>query len=730
MSDNLDIPMVHSATPQQRKRYIRIRISTTIIIIALLVITIVVSNLDSDSSSQSLESKLLAIPDPEKARNNSQYMTSFPHILGSENNTILGEYFQQQLQSMNIKNTTIQYHIVNVSRYNNAEAYIFDSDDESIALNLSEAIVDGDPTSITDLRHQAFLGFSSSGDISGNLLYVNYAHRSDFQTLETLGINLTGAIGICRYGGGMFRGVKADQADQFGLSGLIIYSDPQDDGFVRGPVFPNGAWMPSTGYQRGSVRYTFKCPGNVNPNRLRDKCDMDITQVRPNIPLIAMSYGNAQLLMQNMVGFSTDNPDLNDWQGGMNFVYHTGVNNNSDPQATRTRLLIENSVDEAEISNVFGFIPGSKYTDETILIGGHRDAWVLGAADPISGQTSILEIARTFGTLIERENWRPLRNIMFASWDAEEQSLIGSVTFTEVNQTMVESTIISYLNMDVTVSGPIFGISADPLIATLVIESMKKIPQPYRENNVDTLYSVWKERLFPNINDEDVYTGILGSGSDFVPFYHHYGISGISGGIGGEYGTYHSVYDSFVYMKIVDPEWERAIAMAKLYALITFEMVNNEIIPFDVNNLFKSMERWIGEMDNIADENECDWRNIVSDAVETLEISVNLFGEQANIFSDVVDSVSVNDDESIRRYNEVLKLLTRQFLIDDGLPGRKYFKNVLVGPNILSGYSAHPYPYIVYSFQFNCTAEYVEETIQQTVTKIDEATAFIESYLN
>eukprot|EP01083_Nonionella_stella_P296145 1006150_1 len=130
-----------------------------------------------------------------------------------------------------------------------------------------------------------------------------------------------------------------------------------------------------------------------------------------------MSYGNAQLLMQNMVGFSTDNPDLNDWQGGMNFVYHTGVNNNSDPQATRTRLLIENSVDEAEISNVFGFIPGSKYTDETILIGGHRDAWVLGAADPISGQTSILEIARTFGTIIERENWRPLRNIMFASWD-------------------------------------------------------------------------------------------------------------------------------------------------------------------------------------------------------------------------------------------------------------------------------------------------------------------------
>ena len=186
------------------------------------------------------------------------------YISGSENNTILGYYFQQQLQSMGITNTSIQFHVVNVSRYNNAEAYMFDPDNQPIPLDLSEAEITSDPTSSTSLRHQAFLGWASNGDITGNLLYVNYAHRSDFIALQNLGINLTGAIGIARYGGGMFRGVKADQADQFGLLGLILYSDPEDDGFGKGPVFPHGPWLPSTGYQRGSVRFTFKCPGNVD----------------------------------------------------------------------------------------------------------------------------------------------------------------------------------------------------------------------------------------------------------------------------------------------------------------------------------------------------------------------------------------------------------------------------------------------------------------------------------
>ena len=632
---------------------------------------------------------------------------------------------------MGITNTSIQFHTVNVSRYNNAEAYMFDPDNQPIALNLSEAVLSGDPTSSTSLRNQAFLGWASNGDITGNLLYVNYAHRSDFIALQNLSLNLSGAIGIARYGGGMFRGVKADQADQFGLLGLILYSDPKDDGFRQGPVFPNGPWLPSTGYQRGSVRFTFKCPGNVDPDRLRERCDMNTSQVRPSIPLIAMSYGNAQLLMQDMAGFSVETtPSLDGWQGGMEFVYKTGINDDNNPNVTKVNLIIENSEIEAEISNIFGFIPGSKFVDETILIGGHRDAWVFGAADPISGQTCILEIARAFGKLLQ-DGYVPKRNLMFASWDAEEQSLIGSVIFTEVNEIMVESQIVSYFNMDITVAGEYFYIDTDPLIATLVLEQMKKVPQPYAVNEDDTLYSVWKERVFPDDDDDHVYTGILGSGSDFVPFYHHYGISGITGGIAGTYGTYHSVYDSFVYMEIVDEEWERARAMAQLYGLIAFEMIDNDIIPFDVVNLYNSMVRWIGDLPSWASDNECEFD---ADLLEPLLDIVTLFGNVANRFNDNVEDLRNNVDrgsyeEDVKECNDALKKLTKQFLIEDGLPERKYYKNVLVAPNILSGYSAYPFPYIVYAFQFDCSDGYINETVFKTIEIIQSATDFLDSYL-
>jgi len=616
---------------------------------------------------------------------------------------------------------------------------MLNQNETAIALDLSEAVIAEDPTSSTSLRHQAFLGWATNGDITGNLLYVNYARRSDFRTLQTLGINLTGSIGIARYGGGMFRGVKADQADQFGLLGLILYSDPNDDGFARGPVFPDGPWLPSTGYQRGSVRFTFKCPGNMNAARMRERCDYALRQAQPNIPLLPMSYGNAQLLMQNMTGFATNGNyndvgvNLSDWQGGMHFVYKTGVNHVNSSNATKVRLVVDNLEEEAVLSQVFGFIPGYKYQNETVLIGAHRDAWVFGAADPISGTTSVLEVARAFGEIIQEHGYRPKRNIMFASWDAEEQSLIGSTTFVETEEDLVRSTIIAYFNEDVAVSGDEFGILSDPLLETLFIEQMKNVPQPYSDNDEDTLYSVWKQQNFPNSDDDQVYTGILGSGSDFVPFYHHVGITtAYSRGFRGAYGTYHSVYDSYVYMQIVDPSWERARAQAQLHALVIFEMVDNDVIPFDITNMHPSMRRWIGDLQNLADAYECDIDSIAPNVLQPLSAAVDSFGNVAVEIDSLItalDSDETGYEEEVVKFNGMLKLLTRQFLIDEGLPDRKYYKNILVAPDILGGYGAYSWPYIAYAIQYNCTAQYLNETVSKTVDVIESATDFVASYL-
>ena len=296
----------------------------------------------------------------------------------------------------------------------------------------------------------------------------------------------------------------------------------------------------------------------------------------------------------------------------------------------------------------------------------------------------------------------------------------------------VEHEIICYLNLDVAVAGDALDLSADPLLEPLLLDAMKNVSEPYGDAEGQTLYSVWKQREFPDANDSAAHVRLLGSGSDFVPFYHHFGVSAVTGGIVGEYGTYHSVYDSLVYMQLVDPQWRRTQAMAQLFALVMLEMATRDIIAFAAGNLHSAMVRWTDELDAVASDFECDWRTRAPAAKPALLASVDAFGHSARVFQAAVAAVSAEDedyDESVARFNEALKALPRQFIIAEGLPGRKYYKNILVAPDILSGYSAYPFPYIAYSFQFNCTASYLEETVQRTVAVIDEATAFIENYI-
>eukprot|EP00490_Sorites_sp_Unknown_P023284 CAMPEP_0114664876 /NCGR_PEP_ID=MMETSP0191-20121206/29645_1 /TAXON_ID=126664 /ORGANISM="Sorites sp." /LENGTH=361 /DNA_ID=CAMNT_0001908255 /DNA_START=585 /DNA_END=1666 /DNA_ORIENTATION=+ len=360
---------------------------------------------------------------------------------------------------------------------------------------------------------------------------------------------MTGCIGLVRYGGGMFRGTKVMLAEEYGLIGLIIYSDPKDYVYEGVDLFPNGSSLPETGFQRGSVISIDKCPGNPSAERVAKVCNVTQDDLFPGIPAIPLSYGNAKILFNSMT--NPDNYTLPDgWQGAIDIDYNIG--GNSD---TIVNIFVDNEIQNFTLSNTVGFIPGWKYPNESIMIGNHRDAWVFGAADPISGSVTMMEIAKAFGIMFD-QGWRPLRNIYFASWDGEEHNLIGSTDFAEEWFDIWKSTLVAYLNVDTSISGPNPYVQASPILAPWVVNRLKYVELPYEEEL--TIYDRWLELRESNTDpNRTINPGPMGSGSDYTAYLDHIGISSFNGGFSSQYGTYHSVYDSFYWMSLVDPEYKR-----------------------------------------------------------------------------------------------------------------------------------------------------------------------------
>eukprot|EP01084_Bolivina_argentea_P000951 1742_1 len=714
---------------KERKKTILIRISVSIFILTVIIVIILVTTLTSSTSSttKNWTNLILSIPSAEISKNHSFHLTRKPHILGTPQNYIYGLYFKSILDKLGY-DTYIQNFTSNVSRYNHASLHIVDQNNNSnlIQLDLSEDVIPDDPTSNTSIRHQAFNGWSANGNATANLVYVNFAHRDDFELLQSLNISLNGTIGIAKYGGGMFRGVKSDMAGQYGMVGLLLYSDPMDYGYSKGLVFPQGPWLPKTGYQRGSVQFIFRCPGSLNPDRIQSECDFSKNEIIPNVPIMPLSYGNAELLMKHLDGYVIDQ-----WQGTMNFTYHTGFGNTNQSNMT-VKISVDNLEQEAVLTNIIGCIEGTKYSNQSILIGAHRDSWIFGGSDDVSGTSIILETARTLSVLIHKHNFRPLRSICFASWDGEEQSLDGSTSFVEMNESYVDDKYIAYFNLD-SMGGPYISVRSSPLIMSVVINALKVIPEPYSDGS-ETVYDIWKQRNFPDVDDDQVYANFLGSGSDYTAFLHKLGIETFDSRFqepGGFKGTYHSVYDSFKWMEIVDEDWEYHKTEAIYFALVAFELMNNDILPFVAENIYTQMRRWLDDlMPTWANRTQCQWTEIAMDAYNELNEVIEDFGQIAKQFDEDVAAINSNDqfyEETVECVNNIFKLLPKKFVTKDGLPGRKWYKNILYAPDILSGYDAYPYPEILYAFQFNCTEEYIMENTQATASMIYNASRFLES---
>jgi N-acetylated-alpha-linked acidic dipeptidase len=554
-----------------------------------------------------------------------------------------------------------------------------------------------------------FNGYTGDGNVAADVVYVNYGLIEDYKTLDSLGISVSGKVALARYGRS-FRGIKAREAQKRGAAGLIVYSDPQEDGYYRGDVYPKGPMRNADGIQRGSMMngngdpMTPSWPSVDGARRLPED-SLDI----PKIPIIPMSYGNARRFLEVMTGPSVPQS----WQGGLPFRYHVG------PGPARARLHVKTERGTRglhKIWNTIGMIRGTRWPDEWVVVGGHRDAWGPGARDNVSGTVSVLETARAFATLA-REGQRPARTVVFATWDAEEWGLIGSTEWVEELEDTLRARVVAYINEDGTFSGPDFGGSGSPSLKPLLRAAAQAVPDPIGPG---TVYDVWLKKH--NGDTTRLTMGNLGGGSDFSGFYHHLGIP--AGGIGfdGPDGIYHSMYDSYDWMtRFGDPGYKAHRAGAQLIAVILFRLDNADLLPLDYVSFGTEMDALVAQLDTGLAKKQ--WTQTVS--TQALKDALDRFTAVARAFETARDNAvraGAVDSSRAERVNQALMQVERRLTRPQGLASRPWFKSLQFAADLDNGYATMAFPSVNEAIRY-ADAATANRELADVVTRIDQARA-------
>ena len=415
----------------------------------------------------------------ENARETSQFLTSKVHVASTKQDEETAQFMTDQFKSFGIKTFVKEYypllHFPVSTELKLLEPHVYNA-----------TLIEKSDSNIP------WLAYSPSGNVVSSLVYANYGSREDFKLLEINGINVTGRIVLVRYGVG-FRGLKVRAAQEAGAAAVLIYSDPQEDGYVRGPVYPDGPWRPSSGVQRGTIHYPNFYPGDPQtpgyPAKKNCKrVPIEEADALPKIPALPISYSDAQYFLKAL-----DNKGIlasklgKKWQGGLPFSYYTGPGG-------LVSLKLNMTFQIRPIWNVFGSIPSGKENDTQIILGAHRDAWVYGAVDPVSGSTALLEVARGLGFLYSL-GWRPKRSILFASWDAEEYGVIGSTEWVEEYSKELSKKTVAYLNIDTAVKGSLFTAKASPSLKKLIWDVTRDVYDPKTNQTIYDIVSLFNNLI-------------------------------------------------------------------------------------------------------------------------------------------------------------------------------------------------------------------------------------------
>ena len=543
------------------------------------------------------------------------------------------------------------------------------------AFVLAEPPVAGDPASRL-AQYPTVNGYSGEGEVTADVVYVNYGLIEDYAQLDSMGVSVKGKIAVARYGRS-FRGIKAREAEKHGAVGLFIYSDPQDDGYVAGDVYPDGPMRNPNGVQRGSILNTDgdpSTPGYGSTQRAArltpDKMEIS------HIPVVPIGYGNAGELLKFLKG--ADVP--RGWQGGLPFRYHVG------PGPVKARLAVKD--DRATkamkpIFDTFGFVRGSEFPEELVIVGGHRDGWGPGAADNVSGIVSVLEAARSIAEEM-KTGWKPKRTIVFATWDAEEWGLLGSTEYVEDDSLRLSQKAVAYLNQDVAAQGPRFGGGGSPSLRPTLRDIAKLVPDPAG----GSVYAQWRKATATPDTAEPA-MGDPGGGSDFAGFYNHLGIPIAEWGFGGAGGVYHSQYDSYTWMtKFGDPKFEYHTAAAKIGTAMLLRISDADVLPYDYVEFARTMRRYIAPVDRaIAAHHWTASTSALSTAIDRLAQAAQAF----NSARDAALAAGVSSSTAART-NAALMQVERSLLRPQGLKTRPWFRNLIYVADEDNGYANMVFP--------------------------------------
>lgn len=676
----------------------------------------------SSAKERVLEAKFRAIPDPARLRAADSLLSAFPHHVGTPRDSANAAWIAQQFKAYGWETTIERFEVLFPTPKERRVELVAPT---RFVAKLREPAVSGDPTSTQqDQQIPTYNAYSGDGDVTAPIVYVNYGVPADYDELARHGIDVKGKIVIARYGGS-WRGIKPKVAAEHGAVGCLIYSDPRQDGYAGGAVFPRGPMRPPEGVQRGSVMDMPVYPGDpltpgIGATKNAKRLDRADAKTIMTIPVLPLSYADAQPLLEAL-----DGPVVpGDWRGGLPITYRFG---GSGP--ARVHLVVKSDWSLHPLFDVIARLPGTTEADQWIVRGNHHDAWVNGASDPLAGMVAELEEARALGQLY-KDGWRPKRTIIYAAWDGEEPALLGSTEWAEAHADELKAHAVAYINTDGNGRGYL-GMSGSHSLERFINDVARDITDP------ETGLTVWKRRQARTILEGDaddrrtaraggdLPIGALGSGSDYTPFLQHLGIASLALGYGGEDddGIYHSIYDDFYwYTHFSDTSFVYGRALAQTAGTAVLRLANADLLPYRFESLASTVKRYVKELEELRDRRADEIAERNTQIREGIFSATNdphdpTFAPEAQEpaphlnFAPVLNAVD-SLAAAARRYEAAYerwgtdsapdvdlaainrRLLQSERLLTDeaGLPRRPWYQHLLYAPGYYTGYGVKTMP--------------------------------------
>lgn len=644
------------------------------------------------TAERQTESSFDAVPDPARMRDAMQRLSLKPHALGQPYDKDNADWILAQFQSYGLPARIETFHVLfPTPKVRELEL----TAPTHYTAKLSEPAVPGDPTSSAPGQLPPYNAYSIDGEVTGPLVYVNYGIPSDYDQLKKLGVDVRGKIVLARYGQS-WRGVKPKVAAEHGAIGCIIYSEPRDDGYFRGDIFPEGPYRPWAGVQRGSVMDISQgegdpstpalADGNMNPPRLPVNQIPTITK----IPTLPISYGDALPLLEALKGQVA--PET--WRGVLPTTYHLG------PGPATVHLKVTFNWDVVPLYDVVAQIPGSEFPDQWVIRANHHDAWVFGASDPLSGTVALLEEARGIGALL-KQGWKPRRTIVLAAWDGEEPMTLGSTAWALHHAPELETKAVAYINSDNSDKGTL-RIEASHTLEHFFNNVARAVSDPNSHKPLwDGMQAAALRRANATEKKEiasrpDLRLGALGSGSDWAAFLDHLGIASadlrFSGAGGG--GVYHSTYDDFYWFThFSDTKFVYERALAQTMGTAVIRLADAPVLPFEFSDFADTMNLYLQQIETLRKDTAgapaLNFAPLTS-AIQALQANAadyNRALERAEASGRIFQNSA-----ALTQLNQLLYSTERDMMLSGGLPGRPWYKHAIYAPGTYTGYGVKTLP--------------------------------------